>query len=121
MGLIPLDKLEFAQWQTFLLVFFVLLEVYNLIVKTIQNHRSESQIKNSPMKALEDRVDALEKENREQTRRIEALERKDDEHQIESRLILRGMLALTRHGVDGNNIQGLKDYQSELQEYLVGK
>lgn len=116
-----MGDITFSQWQTFCIVLLVLLEFYNLIVKTRQNHRTETALRDAPAKQVQERMDAYDKTLKEIMDRIDKLERKDTEHVAESRLILRGLLALTRHGVDGNNIQGLKDYQAELQSYLVDK
>ena len=116
-----MENIDFSQWRDFLIVALALLNLYLLIVKAQQTHRAETAHRNEPVKSVQERMDAYDAKLEEINRRIEQLEKRDTEHVSESRLILRGLLALTRHGVDGNNIQGLKDYQAELQSYLVDK
>ena len=69
-------------------------------------------------------------------RRIETLERKTDEDFKEkfdnydkelnaikesTAVIQRGLLALLKHSIDGNNTDGLKESEKELTDYLTGK
>jgi len=37
------------------------------------------------------------------------------------RLMQRGILALLRHGIDGNDVQAMKDVQSDIERYLINK
>lgn len=69
-------------------------------------------------------------------RRIEVLERKTDEDfkqkfdnidneignlKESNKVLIGGMLALLKHSIDGNNVDGLKDSEKELTEYLKNK
>ncbi len=69
-------------------------------------------------------------------RRIEELERKTgDELKMKfdtydnelvtiresNAVIQRGLLALLKHSIDGNNLDGLKESEKEMTDYLTGK
>ena len=116
-----MENLDFTQIVGFVAIILALMDAYLLVDKVRQAHRAETAHRNAPVVSVQTRMDAYDEKLEEINRRIEHLEKHDSEHVSESRLILRGLLALTRHGVDGNNIQGLKDYQAELQSYLVDK
>lgn len=38
-----------------------------------------------------------------------------------NRLTQRGLLALLRHGIDGNDIQAMKEVQSDIEKFLINK
>lgn len=46
--------------------------------------------------------------------RLKALERS-------STITMKALLALLQHGIDGNDIDGMKKVKHELEEYLIGK
>ena len=47
---------------------------------------------------------------------LEATTKKQDQ---ELKLILRGMMAMCHHMVDGNNSEALKETQKDIEEYLI--
>ena len=54
-------------------------------------------------------------------KRIHKLEDASGANVVENRLMMRMQLALVRHAIDGNNIEGLRDMREEVQDYLVNK
>lgn len=46
--------------------------------------------------------------------RLKALEKS-------STITMKALLALLQHGIDGNDIEGMKKVKRELEEYLIGK
>ena len=66
---------------------------------------------------LED-VDAYLKSDK---RRIEALESKQDEADEQNKLILKALVTLLGHEIDGNHTVQLKDIRDKIQDYLIDK
>lgn len=54
-------------------------------------------------------------------KRIAKLEAAAGTNVVENRLMMRMQLALVRHAIDGNNVEGLRDMREEVQNYLVNK
>lgn len=109
------------QLMIFAIVGCGLLGVYNLAMTAIKNHADAKKTKEAPVNGLSERVEALEENAQKIEHRIITIETAMDMHDDEMKLLLRGQLALLRHGIDGNNIQGLKDSQNDIQKYLVDK
>ena len=50
---------------------------------------------------------------------IQELQKKQDETDEALQVLMRSMLALMSHAIDGNNTDGLRSAKAELQEYLI--
>jgi hypothetical protein len=73
--------------------------------------------------------------NAEQNKRLDRCEKRLDEHdalfekdlkrigsiEIENHIELQALLALLEHGIDGNNIEQMKQVKNKLQDYLITK
>ena len=73
----------------------------------------------APTRALEERVTALEAV----TKTYEGYF-SNDKHRLDiieegNRVTQKAILALLSHGIDGNDIDGLRSAKAELQEYLI--
>lgn len=102
-------------------VILVLCGAYNTIMSAIKNAREEKKMKNSPISEINDRLDQHQKFLADDKVRIERLEKDSKTNQDENRLMMRMLLALTRHAIDGNNINDLKSMRDEVNDYLVSK
>ena len=82
------------------------------IIKCVKAARAPAQKINDRLTALEaqQKVHAgyLDRDNM----RFEAIEKGE-------RVTQRALLALLKHGIDGNDIEGMKRAERELQEYLI--
>ena len=54
-------------------------------------------------------------------KRLNALEERTAEMEETQRILMKSMLALMSHAIDGNNTDGLRSAKDELQEYLIRK
>lgn len=54
-------------------------------------------------------------------RRIEKLETNQDESDAQNKLILKAVVALMSHELDGNHTQQLGEVRDEIQDYLISK
>jgi len=102
--------------------------VYNTISTAISNRNDQKKIKNAPIKEMSDRLDQHDKMLQSDKLRIENLESAvSDANKATQRVndglmtLMRASLAMTRHMRDGNNINGLKDSEQEITDYLTGR
>ena len=54
-------------------------------------------------------------------RRIETLEQKQDEAEMQNKLLLKALVTLMGHELDGNHTKQLTDVRDEIQNYLISK
>lgn len=80
-------------------------------------------------------VQAAKKPNSEQNARLDAIEKRlekhdmmlanDDKRQANleegNRVTMEALLALLSHGIDGNDIEGMKKAKREIQDFLISK
>jgi len=52
---------------------------------------------------------------------IEKVEARMTDNENETRLVMKGILALVDHSIDGNNTKQLKSIKTEYRDYLVSK
>lgn len=52
---------------------------------------------------------------------IQELQKKQGETDEALQILMKSMLALMSHAIDGNNTDGLRSAKNELQEYLIRK
>lgn len=75
----------------------------------------------APEKLQNDRLDLLEAE----VKRLDGLIIKDDSRMRNleegNRITQKAILALLSHGIDGNDIEGLKAAKADMESYLIGR
>jgi hypothetical protein len=82
------------------------------IAKGVRAAKAPEQAQNKEIKEIKDRLDKLESKVRK------------DEGQIEAgkecnRVLTKGMLALLEHGINGNNIDQMRDAKNDVEAYLI--
>ena len=75
----------------------------------------------SPFKVLKKRVDEHDKRLDKHDTFFAADKARMDKADETNKLILKAMLALVDHGIDGNNIERLKTTKTEINNYLINK
>ena len=85
-----------------------------VIVKLWQWQRRPSQTNRESLEAFEGYL-ASDK------RRIERLESKADEAEEQNKLMLRALVNLLTHEIDGNHVEKLTEVRDEIQDYLIAK
>lgn len=73
----------------------------------------------APTKALEARMDAIEARMNSHDEYLASDKRRLEAIEEGNRVTQRAILALLSHGIDGNDIDGLRAAKSELQQYLI--
>ena len=82
------------------------------ITKATKAVRAPEQRQNDEIAEIKERLDKLESRQ------------KKDESQIEvskecNRVLTKGMLALLEHGINGNNIDQMRDAKNDVEAYLI--
>lgn len=85
-----------------------------LIVNLVKKAKSPNEIQNARITELERRVDLHDEFLQKDLRRFESME-------AGNRVIQHAILALLAHGIDGNDIEGMRKAKRELEEYLINK
>lgn len=85
-----------------------------LIVNLVKKAKSPNEIQNHRLAELEKRVDLHEEYFAKDFTRFESMERGN-------RVIQHAILALLAHGIDGNDIDSMRQAKHELEEYLISK
>ena len=85
-----------------------------VLVKWRDSRQAPDAAQNARIATLEGRMDVVEKYLTNDDARIKEMERGN-------RVTQKAILALLKHSIDGNEIDGLKQATSELNEYLISK
>lgn len=95
-----------------LAVFLLVVDVYIRVMTAIKTAREEKKRKEQPVNSLEEKVEQHEKKLQRDYERINQLENGN-------RVMMRAMMALLSHGVNGNSIDKLVASFEEIKEYLI--
>ena len=76
---------------------------------------------NSPRDELEKRMTEAERKIKEHDEQIAKASSRINTLEKEERLIMRALLALLEHGLDGNNVQKMSEAKNDLEKYLLEK
>jgi hypothetical protein len=102
-------------WQITLAIIggaLVLINFYNAIMNLVKNAKS-------PTDSLEMRIEEIEKKISVYEERFGRDKARLDSFDEGNRVILKSLLAIMKHDIDGNNVEELKVTSKELQEYML--
>lgn len=117
-------QLTDVTWSTVIVaVGFVILliGVYSTVMSAIKTARSEAERKAKPLEEIREKLAGHDASISDCKAQLAALRNQNADQDRCTKLILRANLALIRHGVDGNNVSGLRDMRDEIQDYLIEK
>lgn len=83
-----------------------------LIINRINKHKKPNEIQNKRLDAIEERLKKFDEMFMNDNNRMGYIE---DSNSV----ILRSLLALLSHGIDGNNVDDMRKAKKELEEYLI--
>lgn len=72
-----------------------------------------------PSQRVNDRLTALEAGQKQHTEYLEQDKRRLDVIELGNRVTQRALLALLKHGIDGNDVEAMRRAEQELQEFLI--
>ena len=86
----------------------------NIISVIVTKVKSPNVRQDERITSLETRTDQIEKHLDNNNKRLQEIEKGN-------RITQQSILALMRHAIDGNNIDQLREAESNMQEYLIQK
>lgn len=86
----------------------------NIISVIVTKMKSPNVRQDERITSLETRTDQIEKHLDNDNKRLQEIEKGN-------RITQQSILALMRHAIDGNNIDQLREAESNMQEYLIQK
>ena len=104
-------------WQITLAIIggaLVLINFYNAIVQLVKTSKT-------PTDNLETRVDEIERRMSRYDEMFGRDKARLDSFDESNRIILKSLLAIIKHDLDGNNTEALKQAQDDLQNYMLNK
>ena len=107
-----IQALTFEQLVGTVAVVLLLVGVYNTIMNAIKTAREEKRLKEQPVNTLEHTVDDHTKKLQNDHERITQLEESN-------RIIMRALMAVMSHEVNGNSTEKLQKSMDEIQQFLI--
>ena len=109
-----MGDITFEKLVGLMVVALVLIGAYNTIMTAIKTHREETRRRNAPVDNLETKVDDHEE-------RLDRDHKRLNELEDSNRIILRALMAMLSHEINGNSDDKLKSSYDEIQQYLIDK
>ena len=115
-GVIPMQiqALSFEQLVGTVAVIFLLVGVYNTIMNAIKTAREEKRLREQPVNTLENTVEDHTEKLKNDHERITQLEESN-------RIIMRALMAVMSHEVNGNSTEKLQNSMNEIQDFLIAR
>ena len=95
-------------------VIFLFVEIYTKIMTAVKTHREEKKRREQPVSTLEQTVQEHEQKLGKDHERLNDLEESN-------RILMRAMMALMSHELNGNSNDKLQASYEEIQQFLIEK
>ena len=109
-----LQDLTFGGFIGAALVLLLLIDVYIKVMSAVKTYREEKKRKDTPVNTLEDIV-------KDHTEKLKKDHERLNELEDSNRIIMRALMAMLSHEINGNSDDKLKDSFDEIQKYLIQK
>lgn len=109
-----IQTLTFEQLVVAIAVILLLIDIYNKIMTAVKNAREEKKRRSQPVNTLEDTVKDHDEKLKRDHERLNELE-------DSNRVIMRALMALLSHEINGNSDDKLKASLDEIQKFLIEK
>ena len=109
-----IQTLTFEQLLVAIAVILLLIDIYNKIMTAVKNAREEKKRRSQPVNTLEDTVKDHDEKLKRDHERLNELE-------DSNRVIMRALMALLSHEINGNSDDKLKASLDEIQKFLIEK
>lgn len=107
-----IQALSFEQLIATVAVVLLLVGVYNTVMSAIKTAREEKKLRDQPVNTLENTVEDHTQKLKKDHERITELEESN-------RIIMRALMAVMSHEVNGNSTDKLQKSMEEIQEFLI--
>ena len=109
-----MSDITFGQLAGLAALVLVLVGAYNTIMSAVKNYREEKSRKDRPVSSLEAKVNDHEERLGGNDRRINDLEESN-------RIIMRALMAMLSHEINGNSDEKLRASYDEIQQFLIDR
>ena len=109
-----IDGLTFTNLAIALAVVLVLMDMYLKVMSAIKAYREEKHRRNHPVSSLENKMEEHEQKLKKDYERINSLEEGN-------RIMMRAMMAMLSHEINGNSVDKLAESMDEIEEYLLNR
>lgn len=109
-----MENITFEQVRNLVLLVLALLGGYNVLMTAIKNRREEKRRKDAPVNNLEEKVNDHDERLDRDHKRLNDLEESN-------RIIMRALMAMLSHEINGNSDEKLKASFDEIQQFLIEK
>lgn len=109
-----MENITFGQLAGLAALVLVLVGAYNTIMNAVKNIREEKKRKDQPVNTLEEQVRKHEEKLKNDHERLTDLE-------SSNRIIMRALMAMLSHEINGNSDDKLAASFDEIQKYLIEK
>jgi hypothetical protein len=107
-----IQALTFDQLIGAAAIILLMIGIYNTVMGAIKTAREEKKRKDQPVVSLEEKVDGHEEKLAKDHQRLNALE-------DSNRIIMRALMAIMSHEINGNDTVKLQSSFEEIQKYLI--
>lgn len=111
---VQIQALSFEQLVGTVAAILLLVGVYNTIMSAIKNAREEKRLREQPVNTLESTVEDHSEKLKNDHERITQLEESN-------RIIMRALMAVMSHEVNGNSTEKLQNSMNEIQDFLIAR
>ena len=109
-----LKDLTFSGFIGAALVVLLLIDVYLKVMSAVKTYREEKKRRDAPVNTLDDIV-------KEHTDKLKRDHERLNELEDSNRVIMRALMALLSHEINGNSDDALKASLDEIQTFLIAK
>ena len=114
-----MESLTFSDLIKVAATVLVLLGAYNIIMTALKNYTEAKKIKNSPLTEVNEKLTKHDGLLDKDKVRLDKLEDEVDDLGEATRILLRQALAINAHLISGNDVNRLRESNTEIQDYLV--
>lgn len=104
-------------WQVTLAIIggaLVLINFYNAISQLFKSAKSPTDDLDKRLSEIEKKISVYEERFGRDKARLDSFDEAN-------RVILKSLLAIVKHDLDGNNVEALKEASTELQNYMINR
>ena len=109
-----MENITFGQLAGLAALVLVLVAAYNTIMTAVKNYREEKSRKDKPVSTLETKVNDHEERLDRDHKRLNELEESN-------RIIMRALMAMLSHEINGNSDDKLRASFDEMQQFLIDR
>lgn len=102
-------------------IILLLIGIYNVIMSAVKTWREEQKRKKAPIEKLENGTISMKDEIKTHSQMIQEDRERLSSLEEQQRIMLRAMMAMLSHELNGNDVQKLRDSVSEINDFLIKK